>query len=457
MQMKIISIRKSLIKNLLIVAISFISQLLFSQNNVNIYTLETFVNTVRENNLQLKISENNSRVADLSIKEAMSALLPQINGQAEAKRNFNDQYTYFEAPDYENIDPVTGEIPQIMQKFKMGFDNEFQAHLLLQQNLFSLKSIYDLKSARQYSAIGKLQNEDQIIKIIAEAKKAFLQTVLIKNVYEVSQVSELFAKENYLAAKNQFENKLISELDILQAKIRWEEEIPKLLKAKRNYLILLGNLKVIAGINPTDSITINYDLAEYEFNNLTVNSNDVISNRIDYQLLEANNHLQKLNIKNKQAEYYPTLNLKAGYSYFSSSDKWTVKDNQNQFTYTAVSLTVPIFSSGYRKTKLSKAKIMADNASLEKQEAKLSMTIEIQNLEMKLSEEYKTIQVAKSTRKTAEKAYEIAVETAKSGLISQLDLRKISNDYKRAEINLYNSIYNFKCTQIDFNNAIANY
>lgn len=455
--MEIISIQKSLIKNLLIVLISFSSQFLFSQNNVNVYTLETFVNTVKENNLQLKISENNSLVADLSIKEAMSALLPQINGQADGKRNFNNQYTYFEAPDYENIDPVTGEIPQIMQKFKMGFDNEFQAHLLLQQNLFSLKSIYDLKSARQYSDIGKLQNEDQIIKIIAESKKAFLQTVLIKKVYEVSQVSEQFAEENYLAAKNKFENKLISELDLLQAKIRWEEEIPKLLKTKRNYLILLGNLKVIAGINPTDSIAINYDFSEYELKNSIVNSNDVISNRIDYQLLEANNHLQELNIKNKQAEYYPTLNLKAGYSYFSSSDKWTVKDNQNKFTYTSVTLTVPLFSSGYRKSQLSKAKILSDNASIVKQEAKLSMTIEIQNLELKLTEEFKTIKVATSTRETAKKSYEIAVVTEKSGLISQLDLRKISNDYKRAEINLYYSIYNFKCTQIDFNNAIANY
>ena len=87
----------------------------------------------------------------------------------------------------------------------------------------------------------------------------------------------------------------------------------------------------------------------------------------------------------------------------------------------------------------------------------MSMTIEIQNLELKLSEEYETIQVATSTGETAKKAYEIAVETAKIGLISQIDLRKISDDYNRSEINLYNSIYNFKCTQIDFNNAIANY
>jgi outer membrane protein TolC len=455
--MKLFSIQETLIKSLLIFAISFISQFSFSQSNVTIYNLETFVNTVRENNLQLKISKNESRVADLAIKEAMSALLPQINGQTEVKRNLNDQFTFFEAPDFGNIDPVTGEVPQIMQRFKINFDNEFQANILLEQNLFSLKSIYDLKSARQFSTIGKLQNQDQIIKIIAEAKKAFLQTVLIKNVYQVSQVSELYAEENYATSKNKFENKLISELDLLQAKIRWEEEVPRLLKAKRNYLILLGNLKLIAGINSADSIEIECDLATYQLKDATVNSNNAISNRIDYQLLEANNYFQELDIKNKQAEYYPTINLRAGYSYFSSSDKWTFQDNQNKIIYTAVTFTVPIFSGGFRKSQLSKAKILSNITSLEKKEAKLSMTIEIQNLELKLSEEYKTIQVAKSTVETAKKAYEIAVETEKSGLISQLDLRRISNDYNRAKINLYNSIYNFKCTQIDFNIAIANY
>jgi len=446
-----------IIKTVVLIGIILNAGFSFSQKKVYVYNLETFENAVHENNLQLKISENNSKIVTLSIKEAISALLPQVNGQVNAKRYFNDQYTYFEAPDYENIDPITGEIPMSMQQYKMGFDNEFQSHLLLQQNLFSLKSIYDLKSAQQYSDIGKLQNEDKVIAIIAEAKKAFLQTILMQKVHDVNKISEKFAEVNYLDAKNKYENKLIAELELLQAKIRWEEEVPKLLKAKRNYLILLGNLKVIAGINPTDSIILNYDLSVYKYNNPISNISNAIDQRVDYQLLEANNILQELNIKNKQSAYYPTLDLEAGYSYFSSSDNWTVTENQNKYLYAGVTLTIPIFSSGYRKSQLSKAKILSDNALLEKQEARLSMTVEIQNLEMKLTEEYKIIQVAKSISETAKKAYNIAVETTKSGLISQLDLRKISTDYKMAEINMYHSIYNFKCTQIEYNNAIANY
>ncbi len=455
--MKLINVHNLLLKGFLLFIIGFISEVSYAQDKTITFDLETFVLAVKENNLQLKIVKNNNSMAALSIKEAIAALLPQINGQAGAKRNFNKQYIFFESPDFANIDPVTGEVPVSMQRFKTNFNNDFQAHLLLQQNLFSLKSIYDLKSARQYYSIEKLQNTNRETAIIAEAKKAFLQTVLMQKVYEISKISEDIAKNNYTDAKNKYENRLISELELLQAKIRWEEEVPKLLQAERNYLTLLGNLKIIAGINPDDSIELYHDLSVYQYSKPGTSTKDAISSRLDYRALEANTQLQQLNMKNKQFEYYPTLTIDAGYSYFSSSDEWTITENQNKLLYTSATLSIPVFSGGYRKSQLSKAKILLNNAMLEKQEAQLSMAIEIENLEMKLAEEYKTIQVAKSIQQTAKKAYNIAVETAKSGLISQLDLRKISNDYKRAEINMYHTIYNFKCTQIEYNNAIANY
>ncbi len=451
------SIKIPLAKSLLIIMVSIISETAYSQTKVKVYDLEAYVNTVRKNNLQLKITENKSNMASLSIKDAISALLPQVNVRAQATRFFDSQYTYFETPDFENTDPATGEVPTVMQQFKVGFNNEFQAHLLLEQNLFSLQKIYDLKSARQYSNTEELQNNNQIIKIIAEAKKAFLQTILIQKVVEVNEVSEKYAQDNYLAEKSKFENDLISELDLLQAKSRWEEEVPKLSRARRNHLILLGNLKVIAGINPVDSIALNYDLSFYDYKKPVDKATDVISDRFDYRLLETNEQLQELNIKNKKAEYLPALNLNIGYSFISTSDNLTFAENQNKFPYATVSLAVPVFSSGYRKNQVNKAKILRDNASLEKQEAELSMAIEIQNLKMKLEEEHETVQVAIAVRKTAKKAYDIAVETAKSGLISQLDLHRIGTDHKRAEINLHNNIYNLRCTQIDYNIAIANY
>ena len=441
----------------LAVLLVMIPTLVFSQLDVKEYTLQSFLLAVENNNIKLQVSHNEKQLSQLAIKEAMSAMLPQINGQTGFKRYFNDQYTYFEAPDYENIDPVTGTIPQGMQKFKMGFDNDFQAHLLLQQSLISLKHIYELQAAREFSVIGELKNKQQLINILAEAEKTFLQAVLMKKVCELSRASERFAQDNYLSAQSKYQNKLISKLDELQARILWEEEIPKTLRAQRNYLILLENLKAIAGIQPDDSITIYYRYHDEKVTARDTNAEGIVTNRYDYQLLEANCALQRKVLKSKRAEYFPTLELSGGHSYFSNSDKWSVKENSNKFTYAKVTLTVPIFSSGYRKAQLSKAKIMTKNAELKTQDAHLNMLIEIKNLRYKLSEEYRAIETAQTVLETSRKVYDIAVENANSGLTSQLDLRKMSTDYKRAKINYFHSIYNYKCTEVDYNNAIANY
>jgi len=327
----------------------------------------------------------------------------------------------------------------------------------LQQSLFSLKRIYDLQAARKLAAIGELQNKKRELEILSEARKTFLQTALMKKVYEVSIASELFAQENYMSALGKFDNQLISELDLLQARILWEEEAPKRLRAHRNYIILLENLKAIAGIHPEDSIAINYRYQNDAQQPLKMNLDGVLDKRYDYQVLAANCALHGKVLRSKRAEYIPTLDLSGGHSYFSSSDKWSVTENKNKFTYAKVTLTIPVFSGGYRKAQLNKAKINAKKAELESQNARLNMMIEIKNLGFKLSEEYEAIETAKTVLDTSRKVYQIAVENAKSGLTSQLDLRKMSTDYKRAEINYFHCIYNYKCTQVDYNNAIANY
>ncbi len=428
-----------------------------AQNKTHTYDLSTFVERVKTNNRHIKIVKGKYQLSDISRKEARSAMLPQINMQTSLKRFFNDQYTYFEAPDYANIDPVTGEVPQTIQKFKMGFNNDFQAHLVLQQSLFNLKNIYELQAAKQYSEIGKLQQQNQTTRIVAEAKKMFLQAALLKRVLDVSIAGESFAKDNFNSNKHKFKQGLISELDLLQAQILWENEIAKLHNAKRNYKMILENLKIVAGIDANDSMAIEYNFSTSQNYSEMVSPENAISNRYDYQLAEKNLLLKKKNIQTLKASYLPTLDLEAGHSYFSNSDVWSITQNQNKFTYVGLTLTIPIYSGGYRNAQIKKAKIEMNIADEQKQEAIQQMTIEIKNLEHKILEEKKAVEAAKTVLTTSKKAYNIMLQNVGNGLVSQLDLRRMSTDLKRAEINYYNSIYTLECSLIDYKIAIANY
>jgi outer membrane protein len=427
----------------------------FGQNIPQVFTIETFISAVKENNHQAKIAEKEKLFKQQGKNESFAAFLPQVNFQGAYQRNFNDQNMYIEFPDFNNIDPATGEIPVTLQKFSVGFNNDFQANFIIEQNILSFKNIYELQTARVYSEIGELEYQNQMNEIISDARKMFLQTVLFKNVYELNQVTQENAHSNYISLKSKFENKLASEIDILQAKIAWENEIPNTIQARRNYLILLNNLKILSGLTPSDSIVLKYDFSEQNHAGNPFITPEIIESRIDYQLLVRNTELQKTLIKKEKSEYLPTLAGKFGYTYMCNSDQWKYDENVNKTVYAGLTLTIPIFSGGYRNAQVKKAKLQHDIANYKKEEAELNMTIEIQNLEMKLKEENSIINAAKTTLKTAHKAHNIALKNMGTGLISQLDLRRYSEDLKKAQLNLFLAIYNYECTLIDFNKAIG--
>jgi len=63
----------------LAVLLVMIPTLVFSQLDVKEYTLQSFLLAVENNNIKLQVSHNEKQLSQLAIKEAMSAMLPQIN------------------------------------------------------------------------------------------------------------------------------------------------------------------------------------------------------------------------------------------------------------------------------------------------------------------------------------------------------------------------------------------
>lgn len=433
-----------------------VNPLLYAQAPVYYFNSEGFVNRVREANLQLKVSREEKELGQKATKEALAAMLPQVNFQGGYQRNFNEQYLYIEFLDLNGMDPETGEFPVTLQKFDAGFKNDFHADFLLQQNILSFKAIYDLKMSHIYSDIEELKYSEKVNEIIANAKKMFLQTVLMGHVYELNRLTEKNTRENYLVAKSKFENKLISEMDLLQAKINWENEIPKTKQARRDYHVLLGSLKVIAGLDVADSVVLeNQDAFVAEsFPELSVT--EILERRDDYRILGKNVDLQKASVKKEKSEFAPTITGQLGYSYQSNSDKWKYDENVNKPFYAGVTLSIPIFSGGYRSTQVQKAKINHRISELQEQDAEQQIRVEIKNLQMKLQEEADIVKSAETTLNTAQKGYDLAVKTLETGLISQMDFRKYSEDLKKARLNLCYAIYNYECTKIDYNKSIGN-
>ncbi len=407
--------------------------------------LDGFLSLVEANSKDLKLARKERELADVQKKEARATALPKLFAQADYKRNLTDLYLYADLGSFFG----TGGGPT---KLKINRKNEYSSNAVLQQTLFSPTIGNAIKAARQYQQLTDLVYAASYQTILSIAKQLFYQTLLLEQVWEVSAAAQQNAHDNYLNVKKKFELGLVSELELLQAEVRWKNSIPAETEAKRNYLLALNNLKNWAGIPEEEDFAINGTLTQYPPKPERIDFPTLLSLRPDYNALLWEEKLRKTNVSAQRASYFPTLTGSLVAAFSSQSDYW--KFEQRNYTYVAgLTLSVPIFTGGYTSAQVEKAKIELEKTRVRINKSRQDIYNEMDNIYLRLDEAHERIVSAHTTLHTAEKAFFIAETTTESGLTTQLELKETRVGYDQAQLNYYAAIFDYLSAYFDWERA----
>lgn len=413
----------------------------------NTYNLRAFLSRVESQSKDLKLAQKDLDMARVYKKEAVSTALPEIKLMGSYNRNLKDIFLYIDFPDFE-----TGEMTN--QKFKINYRNEYGFQAMVSQTLFSFKVGNALRAAKQYKKLTDFIYDASRQTIVKFAKKAFYQTLLLKNVWELSRASEKNAHENYLQMKKKYDYGQISQFNLLQAEVRWQNQIPQTTKAKRNYELALNSLKNMAGISDREKIDLQGDFEHIPPMPPTEKLEPVLDRRPDYNALVWEEKLRGTGIKSEKANQLPTLSLNLIYHFSSLSDYFKL-ERQNHSYIVGLNLSIPIYSGGYKQAQVQKAKINLEKTLLKIQKEREAISNELRNIYLRLEEADKRIQAAKKTLETAKKAWEIAEVTAANGLATQLELKDARMVYDQARLNNYAAVYDYLDAYFDWQQAVG--
>jgi len=412
------------------------------------YDLKAFLNRVETYNKDLKLARKDLDMAKVYKKEALSTALPKIAFESTYHRNLKKNYLYIDFPDTE-----TGETTS--QKFKINYKNEYGAQAVINQTLFSFKVSNALKAAKQYKKVTDFAYDATEQTISKYARKAFYQTLLLNKVWEVSRASEKNAKENYLQIKEQYEFGQVSQFQLLQAEVRWQNMIPEVTQTKRNYELALNSLKNMAGIPDTEEITLKGDFDKLPPMPKKQPLETVLEKRPDYNALLWEEQLRDTGIKSEKANRLPSLNLNLIYNFSSQSDRFKL-EMQNHSYIVGLNLSFPIYSGGYTAAQIQKAKIDRDKTRIKIEKQQDEIANEIRNIYLRLEEANERMKAAKVTLETARKAFEIAEVSATNGLATQLELKEARVAYDQAQLNGYAAAYDYLDAYFDWELASGN-
>ena len=431
-----------------IILLFFTTLFLIQTVSAKDFDLETILQLAKENNKEIKLARSERKVAAANLKDAISTALPQVNIDVGYNRNFLENIFYFTVTDSSGR-PRT-------QSFKASFRNEYQLNATLNQTIYGFGKVGNaIKAAKIFKNYSQYQYEDQWQKIITRVKKAFYQALLQKKVWEVARQSENSALENYRNMKTKFESGVISEFDLLQAEVRWENSIPETMQARKFYKLAINNLKALVDVPLREQMNLVGSLENFPELPDTLNYREIFSHRPDYNALLLEKQLREKRVAIERSNYLPTLLGNLTYTYGARSDAFRL-ENDNDNIILGLSLRIPLFTGGHTGAQVQKAKIDMEKVRTRINMANDNIRINLQNIMLRMKEARQRIIAAEKSVGTARRAFEIARSRVEFGLATQLELKDSRVFLDRAQLNYYTAIYDYLDARFDWDLATGN-
>ncbi|MFV0365556.1 MAG: TolC family protein [Mangrovibacterium sp.] len=370
-----------------------------------------------EYNRSLKNAGLTIEQANASTWEAISQGLPQLSATV-------DYSSFFGASNSMEMAPGASTI--------IEFNNTSNLNLTASQLLFSGSYIVGLQTAKLYEAMVAKSAEKTELDVkqqVADAYYAILLAEKTKEILEQNLANVIDLRDK----TEQMYNAGVAELtDVDQLSIQVTMLESSLRTTARQTSLAYDLLKLQIGISPLSDVELNQTMDDFflpeNFYAALLRAFNVAEN-VDYQLVEQQVALTDKQVSLAKMEYLPTI--AAGYNYLYQ----IIEPNFNMTPKNTLQLnmSIPIFSSGQRKAKVSQAKIdweMAENNRLQLNDALLTQDRTIKtNLKTALDQyeaQEKNVEVAKRVFDNINRKYE-------AGMVSSLDLTTANTNYLNAE------------------------
>jgi outer membrane protein TolC len=383
-----------------------------------------------QHNYDSRKSEMDLEATKKRIRETIGAGLPQISTSVA----YNN-----------NIELPTVLIPDFFgdpnEKIEIQFGTQHNANLNLQvqQLVFNGSYFVGLATSRIYKRLateGLERTRLDVMETVAQTYNLILVSLesqkiiqgnlqnLEKTLYEIRELyKEGFVEE--------------TDADVIQISVTGLKNGLQNLQKQTETAYQL--LKFQMGISLDEQIELTdrleYIISVQDIQNALKGSFNLEDN-VDYRLIQTQEKLAEMNLRNQQAQYWPTMS-----AFYSLS--WAAQRNQfNFFNFdekwyrsqiVGVNLNIPIFRSGTQKARVQQASIALDQARETVTQVAQGLLLEEARAKNTLSSAYENYINVKENMELSQKVYDKTLIKYQEGLASSTDLTQANDRFLAAQ------------------------
>jgi len=385
-----------------------------------------------ENNFNISLASNDSRIARLNNTAGNAGLLPQLGLTGTRSMSVNNTYQQYydgreKSSDAARNDNISAGVALTWTLFD-GFD------------MFMQK-----KKLSELEGLSEIQLQASIENTASDVISAYYTVITQQKMVEVYREAMTITSERKRIAKAGVGFGTSSELSLLQASVDYNadssayiQQVKLLQNAKIDLnRILCRDLYIPFEVHP--EIPIRADLNFEQLWELVSVQNPEI------RISRTNLSIALLERKSANSNLYPQLNFTSGYTYSKSqSEVGIMQQNQNRGYSMGINASYSIFDGFIQKHNRSKAQINLESAKIAAEQTELDTKAYLQRLFNDYQTNLQLSAFEKENVALAQRNLSIATEKYRIGSANDIELRETQKKLMDAENRYLTALFRCK-------------
>jgi outer membrane protein TolC len=414
-----------------------IATLASAQQKLENLTLEQVVQYTVANNRIIQSAILDEKLSSQQTKEILASGLPQVHASADFK-------DYLKIPTSLLPAEIIGGEAGTFVPVQFGTQYNVTAGLEASQLIYSQSYLVGLKASKSAQEVAQLNTRKTKEDLVYNTSLTFYSAQISRKQLDILQANLHKLEKQIELSEIQFLNGIIKKLDLDRLKVSKTNLQTDIDNLETTHQQLINRLKFYMNLPLTEVISL--DTTVNKTGGLLAISKEVnlFQKRTEYQLINKQQNLYQLELKNVRAGYFPTLAGFASYNTMAMRSEFNFFETTNPWFQTSViglRLNLPLFDGLEKRAKAQQSKLRMVKVENEAALLEQSITMDITNANAKLINSRRALNAQQENRLMAEDVYSQTQLQYKEGLASMTDLlnaeasmRDAQNNYIKALI-----------------------
>lgn len=407
-------------------------------------TVKEAVEIALNNNFEIKLSQNDLRIAKENVTRGNAGMLPSVTGNLTQNNNLQNS-TQTQA---------SGE----KRSLRNAKNNSLNYGVSIGWTIFDgmgMFSRFDILKELQKQ--GEVQLKSTILQKVSDVISTYFTIVEQKNLLLAIDSSITISKERLRTAENRFSIGKASRLEVLNVQVNLNEDESSRLRQAA----VVKNLKITLNSLMARELSVDFDVerdVEYDdslvFDELMQKAKE---HNPDLQLIAINRRMAELELKRVKAGRYPTVRLNTGYNFSQteSSLGFVSSSNSRGLNY-GVTASINIFD-GFNQRRTEKvAQINIENAELLVEQTNLTIKTAIATAFQTYQTNLSLARLEENNEDIARQNLNITLEKYKIGTISAVEFRDAQENFINAVSRFNSAKLQAKLSELQLKEIIGN-